>query len=328
MELFSEIYGLYYYLTAEILRLAPLSRQQIQDIIAQSGFAESTLQLLPKLIDEQAWPLLTKKADLWHSRLQNPPQLPLTTLELRFLKAVINDKRVGLFLSAEQLAHLNDVLSDVAPLYTESDFCYFDRFSDGDPYTDANYRRCFHQLLEALHTQTPCLVTYDANRLHSRQRQLEFLPLHLEYSVRDDKFRLHGLRLQDGHPLRSHTLNLGRVMAVEICSQPPKQITTTSDTLPNTHAHEPLIVSVTDERNAIERFHLEFSTYEKQSVYDDATQTAIVTIYYPACDETELLIRLLSFGPVLQVLAPAHIVNQIRQRLTRQKNYLPPPDLS
>lgn len=327
MELFSEIYGLYYRLTAEILRLAPLSRQQIQDIIVQSGFAESTLQLLPKLLNEQTWQLLTEKDGLWYSRLHNPPQLPLTTLELRFLKAVINDKRAGLFLSDEQLAHLNDLLSDVAPLYSESDFHYFDRFSDGDPYTDATYRHCFHQLLEALHTQTPCLVTYDANRPHSRQRQLEFLPLHLEYSVRDDKFRLHGLRLQNGQPLRSHTLNLGRVIAVEICPQPPEQITATSDNFPNTHAHEPLVVSVTDERNAIERFHLEFSTYEKQSVYDDATQTAIVTIYYPVCDETELLIRLLSFGPVLQVLGPAHIVEQIHQRLSRQKSYLPPPDL-
>ena len=81
MELFSELYGLYYRLTADILRKAPLSRQQIQSLVAESGFAESTLQLLPKLLDERAWPLLEEKDGLWHSRLQAPPALPLTHLE-------------------------------------------------------------------------------------------------------------------------------------------------------------------------------------------------------------------------------------------------------
>ena len=54
MELFSEIYGLDYRLTAEILCQAPLSRQEIQTLVAQSGFAESTLHLLPKLLEDKA----------------------------------------------------------------------------------------------------------------------------------------------------------------------------------------------------------------------------------------------------------------------------------
>lgn len=73
MELFSELYGLYYRLTADILRKAPLSRQQIQSLVAESGFAESTLQLLPKLLDERAGRYWRKKTVSGHSRLQAPP---------------------------------------------------------------------------------------------------------------------------------------------------------------------------------------------------------------------------------------------------------------
>ena len=43
-----------------------------------------------------------------------------------------------------------------------------------------------------------------------------------------------------------------------------------------------------------------------------------ITLWYKQGDETEILIRILSFGPVLKVVAPDDIVSQIRQRLERQ----------
>lgn len=322
MELFSEVYGLYYRLTAEILRQAPLSRQAIQTLVSQSGFAESTLQLLPKLLDEQAWPLLEEKDGLWYSRLQAPPELPLTLLERRFLRAMLLDPRARLFLSAEQLDRLEKQLSDVQPLYPAESFRYFDRYSDGDPYTDETYQRCFRQLLNALEAAAACSVTYQAQRPSSRSRIFDFLPLKLEYSDKDDKFRLHGVRLEAGRPSRGHTLNLSRVHSVQPAAFPLAVPLSPEQWLPDPHAQAPLIVSVSAERNAIERFHFEFSAYEKESIYDDATDTCLVTIYYPAADETELLIRLLSFGPVLKVESPPHLVEQIKSRLRRQQELL------
>lgn len=323
MELFSELYGLYYRLTADILRKAPLSRQQIQSLVAESGFAESTLQLLPKLLDERAWPLLEEKDGLWHSRLQTPPALPLTHLERRFLRAVLLDPRARLFLSDDRLALLESQLSDVKALYTPETFRYFDRYSDGDPFTDEAYRRTFRQLLEALETGTARSVTYRSKQPDSRGHSFDYLPLKLEYSAKDDKFRLHGVRLQNGRPSRSHTLNLARVLDVQPAVCPLDAPVSLEQWLPDPHAPEPLVVSVSNERNAIERFHFEFSAYEKQSVYDEATGTCLVTITYPAADETELLIRLLGFGPVLKVESPPHLVAQIRDRLRRQQALLP-----
>ena len=42
-------------------------------------------------------------------------------------------------------------------------------------------------------------------------------------------------------------------------------------------------------------------------------------IRYDGEDETEVLIRVLSFGPRLRVVAPEAFVDKIRERLERQK---------
>ncbi len=43
-----------------------------------------------------------------------------------------------------------------------------------------------------------------------------------------------------------------------------------------------------------------------------------ITLHYRREDETELLIRILSFGPALKVLDPESLLSQIRERLARQ----------
>ena len=48
----------------------------------------------------------------------------------------------------------------------------------------------------------------------------------------------------------------------------------------------------------------------------------LCSIYYDAGDETELLIELLSFGPVIRVLGPDSIVEQMKQRINRQHECL------
>ena len=44
-----------------------------------------------------------------------------------------------------------------------------------------------------------------------------------------------------------------------------------------------------------------------------------ITIYYDREDETEILIRILSFGPLIKVTAPVHFIELIKQRLLEQK---------
>ena len=83
-------------------------------------------------------------------------------------------------------------------------------------------------------------------------------------------------------------------------------------------SEEPLIVEVYDDRNAIERFMVEFSAYKKNSEFDDSTQTCITKIWYKKTDEIEVLIKLLSFGPTLKVLGPERFLKIFKYRIQKQ----------
>ena len=68
----------------------------------------------------------------------------------------------------------------------------------------------------------------------------------------------------------------------------------------------------------MERVLLHFAHFEKTAERIEKNRY-VVTIHYNKEDETEMVIRILSFGPVIKVTAPEHFINLIKQRLLKQK---------
>ena len=316
MELFSEVYGCYYEVVAALLRAAPLSRRELEALVAARGYGESTLQLIPKLLDQNAWPLLEERDGSYHSRLSHAPALPVTALERSWLKALLGEARIRLFLTDSQLVHLSAALDDVEPLYRQEDFFYFDRYRDGDDYADSGYRQRFQAILAAIRERAVLRFVYEPPK--SRTRTGFHLPLRLEYSAKDDKFRVYTIKVRQGVSQGYHSLNLGRLLEVRTCGERYEGSPDLDAYRRRHRCAEPLILRVTRERNGIERFMVEFSSYEKQSEYDAETGTCTVKLWYQRDDETEVLIRLLGFGPVVRVLGPEPFVAQMRERVRRQ----------
>ena len=316
MELFSEVYGCYYQVVEEILRAAPLNRRQVEALVGARGYGESTLQLIPKLLDQNAWPLLEEREGLFYSRLEHPPVLPVTALESSWLKALLDDPRIRLFLTDEQLTHLAKALRDVEPLYRQEDVLYFDRYLDGDDYADPDYRRRFQAILTALREGAFLRLAYAPPQ--SRLRLGDHRPMRLEYSAKDDKFRVYTAKAWHGAFQGYHVLNLSRIREVGPSAERYCGRLDLDGWRRRHRCAEPLLLCVTGERNGIERFMVEFSSYEKQSEYDAQTGTCTVRLWYQRDDETEVLIRLLGFGPVIRVLGPARFVELMRERVLRQ----------
>ena len=82
-----------------------------------------------------------------------------------------------------------------------------------------------------------------------------------------------------------------------------------------------LVMELLDIRNALERTMLHFSDLEKETERI-ADRRYRITLRYRQGDETEILIRILSFGPVLKVIEPEGMVAQIRERLAKQSALL------
>lgn len=87
------------------------------------------------------------------------------------------------------------MLKDIKPLYREEDFYYFDRYLDGDPIEDPAYRRHFGIILKALQENCVLLVAYEGKQGISH---FEVAPYQIQYSSKDDKFRLCCLKYSRG----------------------------------------------------------------------------------------------------------------------------------
>ena len=79
-----------------------------------------------------------------------------------------------------------------------------------------------------------------------------------------------------------------------------------------------LILETDQRRNTLERVLLHFAYLEKQAEQLEDGRFRI-TLYYEPEDEKEILIRILGFGPMVQVAEPASFVELIRERLKKQK---------
>lgn len=296
--LFSEVYGSYFQVVSSILQEAAaggLTARKMTALVQDKAFSESTLAI-PAALKSGAWPLLDKEL---HSVLQHEPSMPLTTLQKRWLKALLLDPRIALF--APDPAGLEDV----APLYHPDTFVYFDRYTDGDPYQDEIYIACFRSALQAIHEKRQLRVRF---RGHTGIRHsVVCIPCHLEYSEKDDKFRLLAIQKQ-----RFLTINLARMRSCELL----EPYDPAAAQLPALHPKE-LVLLLHDERNGLERVLLHFSHFEKETQKMDEGLYQIRLRYDPE-DETELLIRVLSFGPVLEVTAPDEFILLVKERIARQ----------
>ena len=297
--LFSEVYGTYYNVIAQLLNKAvdgELTREAMLSIVREKGFEESILTI-PDALESQNWPLITSD---YGTPLKHKPTMPLTTLQKRWLKALLNDPRIKLFDPP------TEGLEDVEPLYPPDALVYFDRYNDGDPFEDPGYVKRFRCILSAIRHKRWLRIRFEGH--NGIPHYWRCVPYKLEYSSKDDKFRLISANNRE-----SLSINLGRIQdcfMLEPCEE--------EDYCPLPMKKRKLILELTDDRNALERVMLHFSHLDKETErIDDAHYK--ITLFYEMEDETELLIRVLSFGPVLKVIFPDDFVKKLTERLKKQK---------
>ena len=301
---FHEIYGTYFQTVSDILKEAvcgEITGGKIRQIIRDRAFEESGITIPQALTDQ--WHILTRDG---RTPIRHAPRLPLTDLQKMWMKSLLLDPRIRLFDPPQ------DGLEDVEPLFEPDFFFCYDRYSDGDPFEEDEYREHFRLVLLALREKRKMEIVFRGKQ--GRHRQV-YIPDRLEYSSKDDKFRL-ASHTEENVP---YMINLARIRQIVLME------TVQEDGKPNEAEVPPekkdtVVMELTDERNALERAMLHFSDLEKETVKLDDLHYRI-TLSYRRDDETELLIRILSFGPQIRVTAPDSFIRLIRQRLNRQKSY-------
>lgn len=319
--LFEEIYGSYFQAVRRILEQSfhtPLTLQDMYRLVRACAFEESASVIVPKLT-KGPWSALLKKdgEKTWKSALRTASlKTPLTSLQKSWLKALLNDVRFQLFFTEEQLTRLSEELKEIPALYRQEDFRCFDRYADGDSYEDPAYRTVFRTILQAISSRKPLFTAYSGKK--GRHMTMEILPCRLQYSQKDDKFRLLGISVRHARIGAPMILNLARIEGCHLSRNPVPAGFDWNTPFLSENRPEPVQIRIANERNALERCMLHFANYEKRTVYDPDTDTWLCSLYYDPSDETELLIELLSFGPVIRILGPENFLKQVRERVKRQ----------
>lgn len=320
MNLFHEYYNCYFQVVRQILMEAsksPVTKDRMRTLTAQYGYQESELTIVPKLTDG-TWPFLDESlsAILEHPEFLKPGALSFTNLQKSWLAALLKDPRFCLFFTDAQIEELSGYLANISPLYKQTDFRYFDRYLDGDPYDSPEYRERFLTILSALRNNRMLAIVYE-NRQGKRSTR-KVAPYQLQYSSKDDKFRLCCKESSGRSRANATIFNLNRIRACHLLHDPAPENLDRLAFRPIHRAEEPVVIEISGERNSLERCMLHFANYEKHTQYDEASEKWICSIYYDLAYETELLIEILSFGPVIRVLGPESFLQQIRQRVRKQ----------
>lgn len=360
LQLFNALFGCYFTTVYHILKEAEkreLTDSEYRNLIGKNaelyGFPEISSTLILDSItlgeneeleeNKDAWPfferiikeekpasgLSSKKAQyqMHKNKLQNISIFPLSIIEKMWLKSIYLNPRIELFIEDD---FPKPKLRDVEPLFGWSDFVLFDQYTDGDPFKDKHYRNIFQKVLKAVHKKSRLeiqfrkpdnTVSFSSDGTYEIESKAGIGKLyidtkHLEYSERDNKFRLIGNNPRFGR-------NMVNIASIVECREVEKR------KIPNTKFHNAqsdnafqseVIFELSDSNNVLERFLLNFSHYEKRQEYMKESGKYRIIITYDKADETDLLIRTLSFGPYVEVLEPSDFVELIRKRLRKQRD--------
>lgn len=291
--IFNEQFGSYYNCVANIIKLATLrdvTAEDVYEFVSYWCYAESSTKITPAVLCDD-YKLITKEGK---TPLKAFPRMPLNNLQKRWLKSISMDPRFKLF--DQEIKGLDDV----EPLFTKDDYLTYDCFNDGDPYESEKYIKNFKMVNKAMKERTTLDIWVRTR--HGHKKKVLMIPTIIEYSEKDDKFRVIG---------NKHVVNMKNIISAEPSE---KRISHESLSLP---AHAYATFEIIDRRNALERVMFHFSHFAKEAVKVD-DNTYRVTMKYLPEDETEILIRLMSFGPVVKVLEPASLVEQMNSRIQKQ----------
>ena len=281
--------------------------------------------------EKSASSLSSKKAQyqMHKNKLQNISIFPLSIIEKMWLKSIYLNPRIELFID-DDFPKPKPKLRDVEPLFDWKDFVLFDQYTDGDPFKDKHYRNIFQKVLKAVRKEARLEIKFrkpDNTVSFSSDGTYEIEPKtgigklyidteYLEYSERDNKFRLIGNNPRFGR-------NMVNIASIVECREVEKR-KFPNPKFPNAQSdnafQSEVIFELFDSNNVLERFLLNFSHYEKDSEYMKESGKYRIKITYDKADETDLLIRTLSFGPHVKVLEPSDFVELIRERLRKQRD--------
>ena len=342
MELFHEYKNKYFHLIFRILNLSKdgLDRDEIIKLIEQEEYEEKVIgkdfktfegMLLNEYESLDNLNLLEERESKFYSILNNEKRIPLkvrfSKLEKTWINGMIKEPVVQALLGKEILEKLEKALEDVKE--GNNDIIEFtNKVKSNFQYNIKKFTEDFYIILEGIVKEGPIIYTNVDRNGNEYKNQLA-LPIRIEYSLKDDKFRasLYSLKEERSIMVNLHTLKDVKIAEkdIEISENINLEINR-EDVLrklkEKKYSETPITIELEDIRGAMERCFMSFSSFERCSRAISENKYEI-DIYYYTFEEADVIRKIMSLGPYVKVKSPERvkeiIVGKIKEAFLFQK---------
>lgn len=346
--IFNEIFGVYYYIIAEVILCCcsnadgnKLSNEKINNIVkkvrrwysSRGGNQTSRLSL-----DEITW-LFGNDAFGKTSKANGKNQiefkyqcasdiefykdvLPLTTMEIRWLKTILSDERIRCYFSDRQLdfirTYMQTEYSEISPLPVKH-LVNFDKHIAIDSMEKEAEHSLIKTLIKAINQKMLVDLTYVTR--YGKEISGEFKPIVIEFSKRNNKFQV---QMQSCDNNRFYSINLSQIISLVIVPEEFEYF----EILQNYEKHRELNersvdIQFYDVRNTADRILTEFSPWKKYCEYDRETKIYTLQLFYQKDEELDLVVRLMGYGGNIHFVNKEHsIAREIIRRYEKQRSII------
>lgn len=220
--------------------------------------------------------------------------IPLTNVEIQWIQNVICHPLAKCFLTSNELKRIKYSLPN-PNLFNINRTVLYDQFSDMEGfYAEFKNGAVVRTILQAIREKRTLTIQYQDQ--YKEPSSPICYPSHIEYSKRDNKFRLRGI--SDN---KVKTFNIERIQNISITDNHFDHDSILEKIKDyDTAQSRSIKVSFGELKNIPDRILTEFSCFKKNCL-KIANDRYRMTLFYSEDDAKEILIRLLSYGPYIDI---------------------------
>ncbi|AGF57875.1 hypothetical protein B0P06_003815 [Clostridium saccharoperbutylacetonicum] len=329
MELFHEYKNKYFHLVFRILNLANngLYKDEIIKIIEKEEYDEKVIgkdfktfegMLLNQYDKKDNFNFLEERDGKYYSILNNEDRMPLkvrfSKLEKSWLNGMLEEPVVQALLGNETLEKLQKALIEIKT--GSNKVIEFTNKGKNDFEVDLEkISKNFYTILEGIIEERPILYSNVDKNGNEYKNQLA-LPIRIEYSLKDDKFRASLYSLEEQRPIMVNLHTLEKVEIEQKVNSKIRREEVLKKLKEKKYCEIPITIELEDIRGAMERCFMSFSSFERNSRSISENKYEI-DIYYYTFEEDEVLRKIISLGPYVRVKSPDSVREIIIDKIKR-----------
>lgn len=328
MELFEEVKNRYMHIAFKVINECEkgLSEKEVIKIVDEDEFEEKAIGnnfqtfeglLLNKYSKCENFNLLKERDGLYYPNIKEDkrPAVPvrLTNLEKAWLKNMLEDKRLGNFLSDATIAKLKAALKDFDGPRISEIIDITNMSMLGEPKNTEQFEENFRRLLKAI-LEGKAVKYCNTDRYGNEYCDKHALPIRLEYSLRDGRFRVSMYSLDENRSIMANIFNMTDIEIEENINLEINREYVIKHLYEQRYSKEPIVLEVTDKKAAMERCFMSFSELERYSRCIEKDKYELKLFYY-TFEEEEIIRKILALGPYVKVVSPEGIKEEIIRRI-------------